>query len=481
MSVEESLAGLGHLVNGKIVRGEATFTVHDPSTGKVVAYSPAASLGLLDEAVAAAKAAQPQWYAGGEERRRDVIRAMGAALVEHIAELNDLTALEKGIPMAAGEAYFAKVFADHLASTPIPVDVLEDTEDRTVRVVRKPVGVVAAISPWNAPILISAEKILAALLVGDTVVAKPSPFTPLATLKMGELWKDLTPPGVVNILAGGDDVGAAMVDHPDTDMISFTGSVAAGKNIAQAAGRHMKNTLLELGGNDVAIVLPDVDVPTVAARIFASAFSLTGQTCASVKRLYVHESIRPQMVDALADLARHTTAAPAADGGTMGPLITRPQYERVAALVEDARAHGATIAAGGAPGPGDGFYYQATIVTDIAPGVRLVDEEQFGPVLPVIGFTNVDDAITQANASDYGLAGSVWTADTAHGETLAARLECGTTWVNHHTEIAPHIPFGGTKNSGVGRSSGKPGIDAYSELQTQITYKSKDRVTAPPT
>lgn len=478
MSVEESIKGLGHLINGKIVRGDATFPVDNPSTGEIIAQSPSATKEMLDEAMAAAEAAQPGWYASGEENRRAVIAALATALTDNFAALNELAELEKGTKMAAGEAYFAAMFGQHAAAAPLPVDIIEETDDKIIRVVRKPVGVVAAISPWNAPILIMADKVFTALLVGDTVVAKPSPFTPLASLKMGEIWKDIAPPGVINILAGGDDIGAAMVSHPTTRMISFTGSAAAGKKIAEAAGKGMKNFVCELGGNDAAIVLGDVDVQTVAPKLFGSAMGGTGQICAAIKRVYVHESIYEDMVDALANIARETKAAPAEEGGTMGPLSTKPQYDRVVMLVEDALEHGGKAVAGGSPIDGPGYYYPPTIITNVGAGVRVVDEEQFGPVLPVISFSDEDDAIRQANATEYGLCGSVWTSDVKHGEELAARLECGTAWVNAHTEVAPHVPFGGVKGSGVGRNCGQVGIDAYAELQTQIIYKSKDRVTS---
>jgi acyl-CoA reductase-like NAD-dependent aldehyde dehydrogenase len=478
MSLAESLRELGHLVNGKIVRNGQTFPVVSPATGEVVAQCPDAGLGLLDEAVAAARAAQPGWQALGQEARREIIRSLGAAVMENYAALDELESLEKGVPNAAGELYMARIYANHTADTPLPVEVIEDNDERLIQLVRKPVGVVAAISPWNAPLLITAEKVFSALAVGNTVVAKPSPFTPLGTLKMASVWKDLLPPGVLNVLAGGDELGAALVNHPGTNMISFTGSVAAGKSIAEAAGRQMKQVVCELGGNDAAIVLGDVDVKVVAPRLYGAAFQLGGQACAAIKRVYAHRSIYQALVDELAAWAQLAKAAPAADGGTFGPLVTRPQFERVSELVSDALAHGAKAAAGGAPVPGNGFYFPPTILTGVGPGVRVVDEEQFGPVLPVIPFDDVEDAIAAANATEFGLCGSVWTADISLGRKLADRLQAGTTWVNNHTEVAPHIPFGGIKNSGLGRAGGRPGIDAYSALQTQIIYKNADRVRA---
>jgi acyl-CoA reductase-like NAD-dependent aldehyde dehydrogenase len=469
-------AGLGHLVNGNIVTTGKTFPVTDPSTGEVVAQCPDATPELLDEAVKAAQEAQPGWAADDHATRQAAITAMADALMDHLAEVDALASVEKGMPMAAGEAFVVPSFAAHLTAEPLPVDVIEDSDERLVRVVRKPVGVVAAISPWNAPILITAEKVFSSLIVGNAIVVKPSPFTPLSTLKLGEIWKDLVPPGVLNILAGGDETGAALVEHPGTSMISFTGSVAAGKQIAAAAGRQMKNVLCELGGNDVAIVLPDVDAAAAAQRIYAAAFLYAGQTCAAVKRVYAHADIYDSLVEALAGLAGLQKAARPEDGGNLCPLVTRPQFDRVTELAADALARGATAVTGGSPSAGGGYFYPPTIVTGAGPGTRIVDEEQFGPVLPVIAFTDVDDAIAQANATEYGLCGSVWTADIARGEEIAARLECGTAWVNHHADIDPAIPFGGVKGSGLGRVNGKPGLDAYAELQTQIIYKSPSRV-----
>lgn len=476
MDISKTVSSLGHLIDGHIVRNDVSFPVDSPASAEVVAQCPAADGVLLDQAMAAADRAQPQWYAMGESSRQKIVGEMSDALTAHLDEIVAISALEKGSTGAALEAYAAPAFMTRLAATPVPVDILEDTPERTVSVVRKPVGVVAAISPWNAPILIMCEKIATALLVGDTVVAKPSPFTPLATLALGQIWKDIVPPGVLNILGGGDELGAQLVSHPVSRMISFTGSVAAGQKIAAVAAATLKNLVLELGGNDPAIVLPDVDVETVAGAIFSSAFLMSGQVCAAIKRLYVHESIYQDMVDALVRQTETAVAAPEAQGGTFAPLTTRPQFERVRTLLDDALAKGARIATGAHQPAAVGYFMAPTILTDVKPGMKVVDEEQFGPLLPVMSFRHVDDAIEAANATDYGLCGSIWTADIETGADLAARLDCGTSWVNNHAEVAPHIPFGGTKLSGIGRNCGTPGIDAYAELQTRYVYKSADRV-----
>lgn len=476
MDITETVSNLGHLIDGRIVRNDASFPVDNPASGEVVARCPEADGFLLDQAMTAARRAQPHWYRTGEAARQKIIGDMSEALSAHLEEIVAISALEKGATGAALEAYAAPAFISHLAVTPVSVDVLEDTPERTVTVVRKPVGVIAAISPWNAPLLIMCEKIATALLVGDTVVAKPSPFTPLATLALGRIWKDIVPPGVLNILAGGDELGARMVSHPVTRMISFTGSVAAGQKIAAAAAVSLKNLVLELGGNDAAIVLPDVDVETVAESIFNSAFLMSGQVCAAIKRLYVHEAIYQDMVDALVRLADAAVPAPEAEGGTFVPLTTRPQFDRIRMLLKDALARGARVANNATQPTCAGYFVGPTIVTDVKPGMKVVDEEQFGPLLPVMSFRDVDDAIEAANATEYGLCGSIWTSDIETGAELASRLDCGTSWVNSHAEVAPHVPFGGTKLSGIGRNCGTPGIDGYAELQTRYVYKSADRV-----
>jgi len=472
MRAQDTVELLGHLVDGEIVRGEQTFGVVDPSSGDVVARVPAADTALLDRAIGAAVRAQPTWAATDVEQRRAVIRAMVDAIEANFDELDQLKSMEKGFPGAGSELLAAVWYGRHIAETPIQVEVLQDDDEKTVTLERAPIGVVAAIAPWNAPGLIIAEKIFSALLLGNTVIAKPSPFTPLATLRLAQQWKDLVPPGVLNVLAGGDEIGAAMVDDPRIRLISFTGSVTVGKHIAARAGQQMKRVIAELGGNDAAIVLGDVDVKKVAPLMFRAAFGLAGQTCAAIKRALVHESVYDDLVAELASIARSTEVGP---GKAFPPLSTRAQFDRISELVADALEHGGKAVTGGAP-LGTGYFYPPTIITGIGPGVRLVDEEQFGPALPVIAFTDVEDAIAQANDTEYGLTASVWSSDIETAQRLARRLDAGNVLVNNHAEVAPHIPFGGAKSSGIGRAGGQPGLDQYAELKTVIVYKSTDRV-----
>lgn len=462
------LEDVGHLIAGRQEVAGEPFTVVDPCTEQVIATVGAGTADLLDRAMTAAAEAQPSWASDEAARRRALLHA--ADIIEASAgQLTSVLCAETGKPAASAGFEIAGTAA-HLrwyAAAPVPVDVLHDDAAQRVSLVREPAGVVAAITPWNGPLLMFANKIGAALLVGNTVVAKPSPFTPLATLLAGALIAEAFPAGVLGVLAGGDELGQAMVTHPLTSLISFTGSVAAGKAIMAAAAADLKRVCLELGGNDAAIVLPDVDPEVVAPRLYRGAFNGSGQICAAIKRLYVHADVYEQVVEGLAAQARQARlGTPFDPATTMGPITTGPQYERVTKLVAGALASGGTAVTGGAPLDGPGYFFPPTVVTGVGHGVALVDEEQFGPALPVMPFGNAGEAIELANATTYGLGGSVWTSDVDYGTRLAGRLRSGSAWVNRHPAVGPDLPFGGMKHSGLGRENGAPGIDHYSELKT---------------
>jgi acyl-CoA reductase-like NAD-dependent aldehyde dehydrogenase len=304
------------------------------------------------------------------------------------------------------------------------------------------------------------------------MVLKPSPFTPLATLKLGELLQQVFPPGVLNVVSGGDELGKWMTAHPIPRKISFTGSIEAGKHVAASAAADLKRVTLELGGNDPAIVLPDADPDAIAERIFAGAFMNCGQVCSAIKRLYVPESLRDAMVERLAARARSAKVGDGFEEGVeLGPINNRPQFERVKTLVEDAVRHGARVAAGGKPLDRPGYFFAPTILERVEEGVRVVDEEQFGPVLPILTYRDEQEAIERANSTMYGLSGSVWSSDPEHAAAVAAKLECGTVWVNTHLDLAPHRPFGGFKWSGIGVENGPWGLAAFTEIQVQYRAK----------
>jgi len=335
--------------------------------------------------------------------------------------------------------------------------------------------VVAAITPWNFPLTLAFWKIAPALLAGNTLVLKPSPFTPLTTLKVAELLREVVPAGVLNVVSGGDELGAWMTGHPVPRKVSFTGSIETGKKVAISAAPDLKRVTLELGGNDPAIVLDDADPAVVAKAIFAGAFNNNGQVCSAIKRVYVPESLYDQVVDGLSAQA---TSIKVGDGtepdSKLGPINNAPQYERVKELVADAISHGATAATGGHAMEGPGYFFEPTILTDVTDGTRIVDEEQFGPALPVIAYRDIDDVVERANATHFGLSGSVWGTDTDRASEVAGRLECGTAWVNTHLALAPQQPFGGFKWSGVGVENGPWGLAEFSEIQVMYRSKSAD-------
>jgi len=332
--------------------------------------------------------------------------------------------------------------------------------------------VVAAITPWNFPLTLAFWKIAPALLAGNTMVLKPSPFTPLSTLKVGELLRDVFPPGVLNIVSGGDELGAWMTTHPVPRKISFTGSIETGKKVALSAAPDLKRVTLELGGNDPAIVLDDADPATVASAVFAGAFNNNGQVCSAIKRVYVPESMYDEVVEGL---AAHAKAIKVGDGtepdSKLGPINNEPQYERVKELVADALANGARAVTGGHAMDRPGYFFEPTILAGLSDGTRIVDEEQFGPALPVISYRDLGDAIDRANATHFGLSGSVWSADEERAAGVAAQLECGTAWVNTHLALSPEQPFGGFKWSGLGVENGPWGLAEFTEFQ--VVHRSK--------
>lgn len=455
-------------IGGRAVPAVDTFEVINPATGAPFTTAPECTKGQLDAAMQAAAEAYRAWRRD-EDARRAALQRCAAVITERAGELAPILTREQGkpLPQAFAEIMGAAMWFTYTATLQLPVEVLQDDAAARVEVRRRPLGVVAAITPWNFPLILATWKLAPALLAGNTVVLKPSPFTPLTTLKLGELLRDVVPAGVVNVVSGGNDLGGWMTTHPVPRKISFTGSVATGKKVAAAAAPDLKRVTLELGGNDPAIVLPDADPKEIAGKLFWGAFQNCGQVCSAIKRVYAPAAMYDALVGELAAIARGVIVGDGlADDSQLGPLNNRPQFERVQELVEDARKHGARIAAGGEPLGGNGYFYRPTVVAEVADGVRLVDEEQFGPALPVIAYQRVEDAIERANATHFGLGGSVWSRDTARALEVAKELECGTAWVNQHLELSPATPFGGAKWSGIGVENGPWGLYGFTELQT---------------
>jgi len=456
------------LIDGRSETSETSFDVINPATGKVFAKSPNASKAQLDAAVAAARRAFSSWRSLSFAERRDYLQRFGQAFKGYIEELIPLLVREQGKPLAAArsELSYTPLQIERLCALEVPTEVLRDNAQGRVELRYRPLGVVGIITPWNVPISIAVGRITQALYTGNTAIQKPSPYTPLTTLKMGEIARDIFPPGVLNILSGGDDLGPWMTAHPGIDKISFTGSVATGKKVLASASSNLKRVTLELGGNDAAIVLEDVDPAKIASEIFWAAFANCGQICLAIKRLYVHDNIYEPFCEALASLARSVKVGDGLDPEVqIGPVQNRMQYEKVLDFLEDTKRAGARILAGGHALDGPGYFIAPTIVADIKEGTRLVDEEPFGPILPVIRYNDVEDVIRRANDTRYGLGASVWTNDVKKGAAIAARLEAGTTSVNQHNLPDPHIPFGGAKESGLGREYSSLGLKSYMEAQ----------------
>ena len=459
----------GGIIDGKFNSGNQRLDVINPATGGLAGTIDAADSAIVEAAIASAKAAFPAWAAMPDVTRIAALQACADILDGNADELAKLLTTEQGKPLGGMGSRFelggAAAWTRHTASLNLPVEFVQDDADAHIAVHRKPLGVVAAIAPWNWPIMIAIWQIMPAIRAGNTVVLKPSPYTPLSTLRMVELFQQALPPGVLNVVAGSDEIGPALTAHPDVAKICFTGSCATGRRVMQSAAPTLKRLTLELGGNDAGIVLPDCNPKAIAEGLFWGAFINNGQTCAALKRLFVHDSIYDSVCEELASFAATIKTGPGMDDDSLlGPIQNRMQFDKVSRLVAEAKATGARILTGGEPMGGNGYFYPATIVADAETGMALVDEEQFGPALPVIRYSNVDDAIEQANAVDVGLGGSIWSADIPRARDLAMQLECGTAWVNKHGAIRPDTPFGGVKASGFGVEFGHHGLGEFVSL-----------------
>ncbi|MDG1705011.1 MAG: aldehyde dehydrogenase family protein [Pseudomonadales bacterium] len=453
------------LINGEMVDGDLTMDVVNPATEEKLADCPRASESQLNAAVAAAKAAFPTWSKTAIDERKAVVLKIADVVEANAAELAQLLTKEQGKPLedATTEVYGMAAFCRYFTSLDLPVEVLEDSEGRRVEVHRNPLGVVGAIVPWNFPLILMAFKLPPALIAGNTLVIKPAPTTPLSTLRIAELIQDVAPAGVINFITDANDLGAPMTAHPDVRKISFTGSTETGAKVMAGAAGLLKRITLELGGNDAGIVLDDVNPKEAAQKLFDSAFQNSGQVCIAMKRLYVHENIYDEVCDELASIANDTIIGDGLEQGTkLGPLNNKMQYDKVKALIEDAKKEGNVIAGGEFPDK-PGYFIRPTIVRDIKEGSRLVDEEQFGPVLPVMSFADESEAIERANASAWGLGGSVWSANPERAYALAEQMDTGTVWINKHAELDPTIPFGGAKMSGLGNELGQEGLQEFTQ------------------
>lgn len=455
------------LIDGCLVDGDLALDVINPATEEIFTTVARASEDQANRAVAAAKAAFPAWAETPLEERQNKIVELADAIVANQDDLADILVKEQGKPLAEalGEIAWTEGYLRHYATLSPSTRIIQDDELLRIEARHEPLGVIAAIVPWNFPLLIACWKIGPAVIAGNSIVVKPSPTTPATTLKLGEFCQKIFPAGVINIIADNNDLGPLLTSHPDIAKVSFTGSCATGRKIAASSADTLKRITLELGGNDAAIVLDDVDVKETATGLYNGAFLNAGQVCLAIKRAYVPESIYDEMCLELAALAEQAVVGDGSEPTTtMGPLQNKMQFEKVRGFMADAGRAG-TVITGGNILDRKGYYMSPAIVRDVKDGDRIVDEEQFGPILPVIKYADVEDIVQQVNASEHGLGASVWSADTLRAVDIANRIESGTVWVNQHINIGPHIPMSGYKKSGIGVEQSQEGLDEFTQMK----------------
>lgn len=465
-------------INGRPVTSGKTIEVINPATKSAIAWVPDADKEQLDSAVAAARKAFSKWSQVPPPERQAALLKIADAIEKYAEEFMALLTREQGKPRAGAEWEImgSVIWFREIAKQALDDEVLEDSEARRVVTRYSPLGVVGAITPWNFPILLAVWKIAPALLAGNTIVVKPSPFTPLCSLRLGELCRDILPPGVLSVVTGGDELGKWMTAHPGIDKVAFTGHTETGKHVMRSAAGSLKRITLELGGNDPAIVLPDVDAEEIAPQLFWAAFQNNAQFCNATKRLYVHERVYDQVLKALVAYAKTVKMGNGAQSGTqLGPIQNRPQYEKVLEYIEDCKKQGYHFALGGeVDAKASGWFIPVTLVDNPPEDSRIVAEEPFGPILPILKWRDEQDVIERANNTQYGLGASVWGKDLEAVQRIGAQLQAGTVWLNEIHQYSPHQAFGGHKESGLGCENSLHGLMEYTNWKTITLNKKVD-------
>lgn len=463
-------------IGGKLVGARETFDVINPATGQVFAQAPNATAEQLNEAVAAANTAFKSWSALSYDERQVYLERFADALEEHRDDFVRLLTLEQGKPletMAAPEVDQAIRYIREIATRRLPVEIVEENDTHVVELHHVPLGVVGGITPWNFPVLLSLWKIAPALITGNTFVLKPTEFTPLTALRYGEIAQSVFPAGVLSVVSGDKGLGPVLTGHPDVAKISFTGSTETGRHVLRAAAGTIKRVTLELGGNDAAIVMPDADYEAIIPQIFWGALGHQGQWCVGVKRIYVPKAFHAEFVKAFVDYARTVKVGNGLDPEVgVGPVQNKMQFEKLKGFLDDIKANGQKIVLGGEIDESQsGYFFPITVVDNPPEDSKIVKEEQFGPIVPILAYDGVDDAIARANASIYGLGGSVWGRDTKAAVAVANRMEAGMVWVNEIHTQSVDIPFGGVKQSGLGTEQGHEGRTLFTNPKTVLIHK----------
>jgi aldehyde dehydrogenase (NAD+) len=456
----------------------ALMDVINPATEEVLARVPSATDADVDAAVASARAAlEGPWARLSARERGRILWKLGDLLLHRVDDIARLETLHNGKPIfesrqievpAAAECFqYYAGWADKVHGETIPVK-----GNYLAYTLREPVGVVAAIVPWNFPLLLASWKVAPALACGNTVVLKPASQTPLTAIALGDLALEAgVPPGVLNVITGpGARVGRTIVRHPGIDKVAFTGDTTTGREIMQGGAETLKRLTLELGGKSPNIVFPDADIEAAVRGATTGIFYGKGEVCAAGSRLLVDRSIRDEFIDKLAARTKKIVPGDPLDPKTrLGAIASKGQLERVLRYVDGAKSEGATLVAGGARadiGTGKGFFMEPTVFTDVTPAMTIAREEVFGPVLATIDFADVEEAIARANDSIYGLAAAVWTRDIKKAHYVARRLQAGTVWINTYNVYDTALPFGGYKQSGFGREMGMHALEHYTQTKS---------------
>jgi acyl-CoA reductase-like NAD-dependent aldehyde dehydrogenase len=463
-------AGFPNVVNGQRIDSSRLIKISDPVTGEELASVADTQKDGLDQAIQAAKAAFPVWSSKTWNERRDLLRNAMEELKAHTDELCTIITAENGRPYSMAQfeiTWVLETYVPALLQMELPDSTWNETGVGQITKRYVPLGVVAAISPWNLPFLLSFTKVLPALLAGNTVVLKPAVFTPLTVLRAADYIREILPPGVLNVISGGDDLGPWMTSHPDFQKVSFTGSSETGSKVFASAAATLKHLTLELGGNDPGIVLPDADPQAIAENLFRSMFALSGQGCVTLKRLFVHESIYQALTEALISCAQHQKLGDGFDPETtLGPIQNRPQFARMQTTWEEIQEAKAPILyQGEVPSEGAGLFFPVTLLDNPPAEAAYVIRENFGPLRAVFKYRNLDEAVRLANGTPYGLGASVWGTDPESLDAVARRLDAGMVWINQHLNLHPNIPFSGHKNSGIGIEFGEDGLKEFCNLQ----------------
>ncbi|MDM1757714.1 MULTISPECIES: aldehyde dehydrogenase family protein [unclassified Acinetobacter] len=457
------------IIDGQKIQGEgATFAVINPANETVLTDVASASLKQVNDAIESAAQAFKTWKNTEDQVIHALFHKIAADIRAEKDEIAQLITLEQGktLAMAQFEVEAGAGWIEYLTSLDIPVETMTEPNGKTIKVYNRPLGVVASITPWNWPFMIAVWHIFPALKTKNCVVNKPSEYTPLSTIKLVEIINRHLPQGACNIILGQGEVGQALSEHAAVDKVTFTGSTRTGQSILSHSVRSLKSVVLELGGNDAGIVLEDADIEMVAEKIFGSAFLNAGQTCAALKRLYVHENIYDALVKKLVEIANQQVIGDGTDAAvSFGPVQNKMQYDKVKALIQDAVAQGGTVVSTAQALPETGYFIAPTIVTNVHEGMALVDQEQFGPVLPVLKFRTIDEVLQRSNATEFGLGGSVWSQNLELAENIASQMETGTVWINSHSDLSPAAVFGGWKLSGLGYSFGLDGLLLFTHKQ----------------